>query len=200
MIDTIIFDIGMVLVDFCWEKYLHSFGFSEKANKEVAEAMFLNNAWNDFDKGECTDEEILERFIDNNPKYENEIRKVFEHVGNTVMPYEYSVPLINELKEKGFHIYVLSNFPKRTFEQCRERMEFLDLVDGGVISYQVKQIKPEKEIYETLIKKYNIIPENAVFLDDSIKNIEAARKVGFQGIHFTDLKIAREKLEFLVNS
>lgn len=199
MIDTIIFDIGMVLADFCWEKYLNSFGFSEETNKEVAKAMFLSNAWNEFDKGEFTDEEILERFIGNKPKYENEIRKVFENVGNTVIPYEYSVPLISELKEKGFHIYVLSNFPKRTFEQCRQRMEFLDLVDGGVISYQVKQIKPEKEIFETLIKKYNITPEKAVFFDDSIKNIEAARKIGFQGIHFTDLNYAREKLEFLVN-
>lgn len=199
MIDTIIFDIGMVLVDFAWKEYLDSFHYSEETNKAVANAMFLSEAWNEFDKGVLPDEEILGCFINNNTKYEKQIREVFENIGDTIKPFEYSVDLIKELKGEGFHIYVLSNFSRKAFEQSRERMKFLDLVDGEVISYQVKQIKPERGIYETLIKKYGIIPERAVFLDDSAKNIKAAKEMGFQVIHFTDTEKGRKELELLVN-
>lgn len=197
MIDTIIFDVGMVLVDFCWKEYLESFHYSEDTRQEIANAMFLSKDWLEFDRGVLSNEEILECFISNAPQCENEIRNVFKTIKGIVRPYEYSLPWIEELKEKGYKVYILSNFSKRVFEETKDRMNFLSAMDGAIFSYQIKKVKPQREIYEALIQKYGINPENAVFLDDTIVNVEGAKAAGMAGIHFRTKEQAEEELRIL---
>ena len=72
-------------------------------------------------------------------------------------------------------------------------------MDGRVISFEVFQLKPDPEIYETLLKKYALDPAECVFIDDRAENIETARKLGMKGIVFTDYETGRKELEGYLN-
>lgn len=197
MIDTIVFDIGMVMVNFCWEKYLRSFRYPEKLHQSVADAMFLSSQWNEYDRGELTDQEMLESFINNQPECEKEIREVFENVGKTIEAYDYAVSWVKKLREKGYKVYYLSNFSKRTLIQGEKEMKFHKEMDGGLFSFEIKKIKPEREIYQTFIEKFQIKPERAVFLDDNKKNLDGAKPFGFHTILFTSKEKAEKELHHL---
>lgn len=197
MINTIIFDLGMVLVGYCWREYLESFHYPKEIEEEIANAMFLSKEWNEFDRSLVSDDEILASFIKNRPEREKEIKEVFENIGGVIRKYDYARPWIRELKEKGYKVYYLSNFAKRTFEQAWDIVGFIEETHGGVLSYEIKMVKPEPGIYETLLRKYDIVPENAVFLDDSKGNVEAARKFGLHTIEFTTRDEAIKELKAL---
>lgn len=198
-IDTIVFDIGNVLAKFRWKEYLESFDFSEELFQRLAKAMFLSVAWAELDRGAKSDEEILQMMYDNAPDLKEEIWKVWNtRKEDFVWEYDFSEQWIRGLKERGYCILILSNYGQTLFQVAKEKFKFLKLVDGSVISYEIKHIKPEKEIYETLIQKYHVIPQRAVFLDDLPSNTEAARRMGFHTITVTDHETAVEKLEELL--
>ena len=60
---------------------------------------------------------------------------------------------------------------------------FGDLFDGGVISCYEHQLKPEREIYQTLIGRYGLEPSRSLFIDDTLGNVEGAMKMGIHGFH-----------------
>lgn len=145
-------------------------------------------------------EELLEAFIANNPAYEKEIRQVIDAVGDTISLMPYTVEWVKGLKEKGYHLYILSNYAEYTYEKTSHKMEFLPYMDGVVFSYRCKLIKPEKEIYEYICKTYELKPEESVFLDDRKDNVEAARNMGMHGIVFENYAQGSETLEQLLKN
>lgn len=184
-IDTIIFDVGKVLVEFDWEAYLKSYGYDEKTYQAIASAVFQNPLWDEHDRGTKTDEEFLEEFISNAPKYAEEIRQVFLHDGGAIIPLDYADKWVKHLKEEGYKLYILSNYSHNTFIQTKDLMTFRQYMDGELFSYTVKQRKPYHCIYNTLLEKFSIDPARAIFLDDRPENVRSACEVGIQGILFT---------------
>ncbi len=198
MIDTIIFDVGMVLAEFCWREYLESFGFGKEINERIANATVLTDTWNQFDRSEKSDEEVLKDFISYEPSLQEEITMFFEQIGKSVRTYEDSDEWVKSLKERGYKVYILSNYPEKTYIQSKENLTFLNYVDGALFSFQDKVIKPESKIYQILLERYNINPEHAVFLDDVLKNLEEAKRQGLHTIHVTDREKAKKELELLL--
>ena len=196
MIDTVIFDKGNVLTDFRWKDFIDGFGYSEEVKERVANAAFGSDAWNDFDRG-VDEETVLAEFIENDPGVEKELREVFSDISGTIKMFDTSIPWLEELKEKGYRRLILSNLSAKTVRECAKDLVFLDHVDGGILSYRVGIIKPDPAIYELLIKRYGLIPENCVFIDDREENIETARSLGMQGIVFTERNEVLKKLEEL---
>lgn len=199
MITTVIFDIGNVLVDFCWEDYLHSFGFSDEINEKLAKATVLTKAWDELDRGRLTEQEILQLFLTNDPTIEKEICMFFKNIKGVIRCFDYTNAWIDELKRKGYKVYYLSNFSEKAYREAREDLQFLDKMDGGILSYTEKIIKPEKEIYEKLIERYHLVPENCVFFDDKPENVQGAINSGIHGIVFTNQIEAIKKLEDINN-
>ena len=198
-IDTIVFDIGNVLAKFRWQEYLAEFNFSDELFERIANAMFLSSAWAEFDRGSKSDDEILQMMYQNAPDLKEEIWNVWTSNKEAfVREYPFSEDWIRDLKSRGYQVYLLSNYSRTLFQVAKKTFQFLKWVDGGVISYEIEHIKPEKEIYETLIQKYNIIPEKAVFLDDLPANTEAARQFGFHTITVTNHDTAVNELEALL--
>lgn len=197
MIKNIVFDIGNVLAGFVWQDFYRSFGFSEEVFEKLADATVRSSLWNEMDRGEMSDDQLLEGFIRNDPSIEKEIREVFQNVKGMVCRYEYAIPWIKGLKERGFGIYVISNFAHKAYLDCSEALDFLQEVDGAIISYQEKLIKPSPEIYRLLCSKYGLTAEECVFIDDTAPNVEAAMKEGMKGIVFHTREQANEELEKL---
>lgn len=190
-VTTVIFDIGNVLVDFCWKSYFKGFGFSEEVLERLEEVTVKNPDWAELDRGVLTEEEVMQRFIGKAPQLEVEIRRLFENVGGILHRREYAVPWIQKLKREGYRVLVLSNFPEKMLRDCAEEMDFLKETDGGILSYREKLIKPMPAIYWTLLDRYGLRAEECVFIDDTAANIEIAEKLGFQGIVFE----SREQVE-----
>ena len=76
------------------------------------------------------------------------------------------------------------------YRRCLDRLNFLELMDGGYMSWQVHLLKPEPEMYRKLIQDFQITPEKAVFIDDYMDNVAEARAQGLNAIHFTGRKSA----------
>lgn len=197
MINTVIFDIGKVLAGYGWEKYLRGIAPEEEAYRAVEQAVFLSPDWVEHDKGLLTEEEEIRDFISNAPEYEKEIRQTYENLGECVWKLDYALPWVQELKSRGFCVFALSNWPKHIYDQRKDKLDFLDLMDGYILSYQEHVIKPDPAAFRLLLERYRIEPEKAVFIDDTLKNIEAAERLGIHGIYFRSLEQAKEELEKL---
>ena len=197
MIKNIVFDVGKVLVDFNWEDVFTELGFTGERYHKVAQATVLSSLWNEFDRGTMTEEEILEGFLKNAPECQKEIQLFWENLSKTIKRYDYSMEWIQSLKENGYGIYILSNYPERLYQLTLEELAFVKLADGGIFSYQIKHVKPEPEIYQTLFEKYNLKPEECVFLDDKEDNIIAARALGMSAIQFKNKEQAEQEMKIL---
>ena len=198
MIKNIIFDIGNVLVDYCWKEHIARFGFTGETLERIGDAMMRSPQWNEIDRGVWSNEELLKAFIQNAPELEKEIQLVFSDLSTLVRERPYSVEWIRSLKKEGYRTYCLSNYSYRVETEAAHALSFLKELDGGILSYKVHQIKPDPKIYQTLMERYGLKAEESVFLDDSPANIETARALGMQGILVTSQEQAVEALDQLL--
>ena len=195
MIRNIIFDIGNVLTDYRWEGFLADKGFDAEMIKKIAKASIMHPLWAEYDRGTWTDEQVLAAFVKDAPELEKELHQAFENIAGMVTPRAYTIPWLQELKAKGYHVYYLSNFSHKAETECAEALNFLPEMEGGILSYKEHLIKPEPEIYRTLLDKFNLVADECVFLDDRRENIEAAETQGIHTVLFTTYQDALEKLK-----
>lgn len=153
--------------------------------------------WNEFDRGKLTDEEIIQNMIQIDPSQEAGIREFFTHLGNIVEDFPYSRDWIRDMKAEGYKVFLLSNFGNTAFRECPKNgnLQFVQDVDGKVISFEEKMIKPNADIFHVLLKKYNLIAEECLFFDDLPANIEGAKACGLNGVVFENVDQAREALK-----
>ena len=196
MINTVIFDIGMVLAYFRGREMYEDMGITGEDFETIANATIRNPMWNEFDRGLISTEEIIEIFVKKAPQFRKEITAIYEMPKIMVRMYDYTLPWIRELKERGYNIYALSNWSKPTYEACIDNsLSFLKEMDGEIISFREHLLKPEREIYQLLCDRFDINPAEAVFLDDNIANVEAAMEFGLNAIHFKDYEQGKAELE-----
>ncbi len=182
--NTVIFDVGNVLVGYDWESYLRSFHYSEEIYQRIADAVFLNEDWLEGDIGRISTEEWRNLFIENAPDLESQIREVFAGFEGTIVPRSITEGWIAYFRSLGYKLYYLSNYSQELYQRSKDKLKFLDTFDGGIFSYQVKCIKPDERIYRLLLTRYSICPKDAVFYDDRPENVEAAVRLGIKGIVF----------------
>lgn len=196
MIKTVIFDIGNVLVDFDWDGFINRLFPDADKNfiSKINDAVWGERRWDRLDAGDDP-EEVMKNIISHAPEYENELRIVFRRVGETLRKRPETPNLIKGLKEKGYKVLYLSNYSHYVMEANPDVLDFLPLTDGGIFSCDVKLIKPQREIYECLAKKYKLNPSECVFIDDLEKNVKGAKDFGFEGIQFVTLNQVKEDLK-----
>jgi MEMO1 family protein len=177
---NIIFDLGAVLVNWQPEKIISSIF---KDNSKFAVENFYENKskiWSDFNKGIITPNDLA-NFLG---KEYSEL--LLKKLPNYLFILEEGIEIFNLIKEKGYKTYILSNFPKELFESAKNinnyEDNFLSKFDGKIISYKVNSIKPEPEIYQALLDKYNLIPEECFFIDDKEENILGGKNLGINGV------------------
>ena len=191
MINTIIFDMGNVLINFRWRQFYADMGLTGERFDRMANATVLNPIWNEF-------EMMLEGFIKNDPGMEPEIRVMMgERFTEFLEKFDYTDEWIDYYKSRGYKIYILSNFSRKAFVDCSEKLDYVQKADGAVISYKVGLIKPDPAIYRLLLDTYDINPQEAVFIDDNKENIEAAKQFGLSTILFTSREEADKQLQKL---
>lgn len=199
MIKNVIFDIGRVLVTYEPYEYVLSYGYDVQTSKKICNIVFEDKRWIEKDRGTISDKEYLNALITENPNYTDKIKIVYNNWLTMVKPIKETVDFYMDLKNKGYKIYLLSNF-STSYDKVESENKFLQIADGKIISYRFKTIKPEKKIYELLLSTYNLIPQECVFIDDREENIIAANKLGIKGIQFKDIKTTSNQFETIIKS
>lgn len=195
MIDTIIFDIGNVLLDFDYMKHFRSL-FDEETAQTIANISVRKlDIWLEMDRGVLSYDEAVALVIQGAPRLEKEIRLAVKALYDRVEAYPYATEWVKSLKEKGYRIYILSNYGEKPFAASKAQMPFLDYVDGTLLSCQVQDVKPSAAIYQALCDRFQIDPDKAVFIDDSPLNIAGAKAFGLHTILFTDYADAVAQLK-----
>lgn len=197
MIKTIIFDIGNVLTGFNLPDFIRSKGYGDDMITRIVDATYNTPVWAELDRGVWSDAEIVEGFVNNDPEIGTDLRKIFTNIQGMLIRFDYAIPWISELKSKGYQVLYLSNFNHPVHTQCTDALDFLPYMDGGILSYEDYVIKPEPAIYELILNRYNLNPEECVFMDDLQVNLDGAAKFGIHTILFTSQTEAIKELKKL---
>ncbi|MDO3644296.1 HAD family phosphatase [Mucilaginibacter sp. L3T2-6] len=195
MINTIIFDLGAVLID--WNPhYLYRTLFSDEEEMKNFLATVCTPDWNEEQDAGRPLAEGTELLVKQFPEHEANIRAFYgrwdEMLGEA---FHDTVEVFKELKEGGKHkIYALTNWSAETFPVALDRFEFLHWFDGVVVSGAEKMRKPAPEFYQLLLDRYQVKADEALFIDDNYRNILAAEKLGIHCVHFIGAEALRERL------
>ena len=185
-IDTIIFDLGGVLVD--WKpEYLYRKVFNGNEKKvQWFLSKVCTSAWNAEQDGGRTIEEAENLKIAEFPEHEDLIRLYYKEWHQMFSgPIEENVAVFKALKASGnYKIYALTNWSAEKWELALELFPFFNYFDGVVVSGQEKMRKPYHEIYNLILDKFAINPEKAIFIDDNEENVIAAKALKIHGIHY----------------
>lgn len=193
-IKNIVFDLGRVLIKFEPKEYIEQ-NVPEKKREDFYNGIFGSTEWLMLDRGTLSYEDAKKIFKERVPGADKQIDRLFDvDLFEILQPIEENVKLLSKLKEK-YNLYILSNFHQPAFEHIFKKYEFFRLFDGHTVSCYYYLLKPEKEIYDTLINKFNLIPKETVFIDDTKVNIDACEKEGIRGIHLPDYTELKQKLE-----
>lgn len=180
-IDTVIFDLGGVLIDDTFHQTLLDNDFIPNEYVDQLEKTWIEVSQQESEQS--TREYIIGRVAQQLPI---EMRQHVEEVAKSSIasfkPYDYTERLLTTLKENGYKIYYLSNWGRWHCEELQScgKMDFLKYFDGGIFSYQVNAKKPDSDIYRIFKNKTSVNGDNAIFFDDRPENVEGAINNGIE--------------------
>ncbi len=201
MIRNIVFDVGSVLVRVRPEEALTDLGFARDRAEATVRAALGNPVWRELDRGVMKKEDVFAAMKAGlPPAVQEDIGFFFEKaVWNFVKPFPYARTWLSSLRERGYRIFLLSNYPAWLWTVNEQNaFDFLDCIDGKVVSGFEGVIKPDPAIYRLLLSRYSLTASECVFLDDVAENIAGARSEGFSGIVFSSYEQASAELEGLL--
>ena len=184
-IENLIFDVGNVLLEYRWYQMLLDFGLTEEEAQTARPHIFDNKLWNEFDLGNLTTQEIIDRYCVELPQYEELLRWFFGHLELMHVARPDIWKRVHDLKEKGYRIYLLSNYSEDFFNIHTKDADFMNDIDGRLVSYEVHLMKPDPAIYKCLLDKYELKTEESVFFDDRLENTQAAEALGIKSYTIT---------------
>ena len=184
MIKNVILDLGNVCVTFQPETYFYA--QYQEDTKRLCHKLFRSKIWSDYDQG-LVNKADLYTLVAHDEDVAS-LCKMIDEWSSLLKKIPETMICIKALKAKGYQVYILSNTSKEGAETCLALDEAFQLLDGGVYSYEVKVNKPDVEIYETLLNKYQLKAEECIFLDDKEENIDTAKKLGMHGLVCGDVR------------
>lgn len=186
-INTIIFDLGGVLID--WNpRYVYRSIFNTEEEIDWFFDNICTNDWNENQDAGYPLEKATNDLLKKHPEWEDQILAYYgrweEMLGGEISG---SVNIFRKLREQNqYKFYALTNWSAETFPVALDRFDFLHWFDGRVVSGEEKLRKPFPQFYQILLDRYSVIPDQALFIDDNLRNVKAAQKMGIHSIHFTD--------------
>ncbi len=191
---TVIFDFGGVLVD--WnQRYYYRQYFNDDERMEYFLSHVLTNEWNlENDRGRPYSEGVR-LLCAQYPEWREAIEAFPTHWPEMLHAAKpEGVALLRELKAKGYKLYGLTNWSAENIGIAYGRYDFFSLFDGIVVSGIERQVKPEPQIYHTLLDRYNLQADDCVFIDDNAANIATACRLGIHGVLYDDIHNVRAQL------
>jgi putative hydrolase of the HAD superfamily len=201
MIKNIVFDLGNVLLSFKPSEYFDKHKYPATIKATILVDIFGSKEWLMLDDGKISTHDAINAISKRSSLKKEEIDHIFNLRADMLFPLDSNIKVLPGLKKRGFKLYYLSNFPLDIFDEVRAGYYFFRYFDGGLISAEAKSSKPDKRIYEILIERYSLLPEECLFIDDLEANVISARTFGMKGLLTNgSLEIAKEVEKVLKNT
>ena len=198
MIKTIFFDIGGVLIDIHPERTYQYLSDSADVEVSMVKESFPWDAHDQYERGIMNNEDWFITYKESLPQPCCLKRSDFWNAWKLLLGEEKNTVNILEALNKQYSIWLLSNTnPKHIQDEIEKRYLFPSLVNGAVYSFDVGVRKPEQEIYEIAMQRANANPQECLFIDELLENIQAAKQIGIEGIHFISSEQLKQELVHL---
>lgn len=195
-IDTVIFDLGGVLID--WNpRYLYRKIFKTEEEVEWFLKNICTSDWNEQQDAGRSFAEATAELVAKFPEHEPAIRAWYDRWHETINgSISGTVEILQAIRDsKQYKLYALTNWSAESFPWAFDNFDFLKWFEGIAVSGVEKTRKPFPEFYQILLNRYNIDPATAVFIDDSHRNILGGEALGIKGIHFQSPEQLKSELK-----
>lgn len=194
---NIVFDLGGVVFNWQPDTIIES-AFDDLETQElVRKEVFEHPDWIELDRGTLSFQQAVGRGATRTGLSARDIEQLLHSVPRFLTPIEQTIKLIHELGNTTNRLFVLSNMHLASIAHLEEQHTIWEMFDGIVISSRIQMVKPESQIYEYLLNRYQLEPAETIFIDDMQENIAAAASMGIQTIRFLDSAQCRQALEDL---
>lgn len=180
MIRNIVFDLGNVLISFRPDEYLEKNNYPVELRRKIISDIFHSSVWLLLDNGNINTEQAISLISEKSSLGRQEIALIFKKRVDIMFPLDNNVRMLPALKEQGFKLYYLSNFPQDVFNVVKNKYSLFRYFDGGIISSEVRYSKPDPAIFRILFEKYFLDPSESLYIDDLETNINAAGSLGMK--------------------
>jgi len=198
-VNTIIWDLGGVLIDWNPQYVFTDNYFESKEKKEYFFSHVCTHDWNEKqDEGRSIVEATIE-LVGKFPEWEKAIRDYYGRWTDMLNgPIHGTVNIFRQLIDSGnYRHYALTNWQADLFNIALVRYDFLQWFDGRVVSGVEKTRKPFPAFYQLLLDRYKVNAAEAIFIDDNLRNVKAAEELGIRSVHFQSAEQLRKELEGL---
>lgn len=186
MTKNIIFDIGNIIAYYDHEEAINGFAKNEEEKKFIMDNIVNSPEWKGYslvDIGLITWDDVIKIIQDRTNNTHDQLIEDYCHKHYKYLyVQENMLNLIKDLKSKGYKVYLLSNTNAEATSHIN-KSNLIELVDGYVLSHLEHQVKPYQGIYKTLVNRYNLVPEESIFIDDRLDNCETAKLLGMDAIN-----------------
>ena len=195
-----LFDLGGVFFD--WDpKYFYKSIFNSNQDMNYFLDNVCNNDWNIQQDAGRSIQQAENQLISIFPEYSDKIKMYYPNHRKMIKKiFTESIRVLLDLKSKNYECFVLSNWSSETFVGMEDEYPFLKSFDGMIISGDHKLVKPNEAIYEKAILKFNLIPNETVFIDDKLENIQTAQSLKFNTIHLTNPNQIESKIKNFIKT
>lgn len=177
-----VFDLGNVLISFKPSEFLIQKNYPPGLSEIILNDIFGSREWQLIDEGLLTVAGATEKILLRSSLKRHEIAQIFDFRRELMFPLTPNIKILPELKKHGYKLYYLSNFPADVFEDIKNRYDLFNYFDGGIISAEVKLVKPDTRIYRALLEKYDLLAGECLYIDDIEANVKSAVALGMKGI------------------
>lgn len=186
---NLVFDYGNVLIEWNKDVILNKLFLNAQDLKMIDDLVFNSGLWQALDEGQLSIDEGYVKILNSlNNNFKDEVKQLMYYWYSYVQFYDEVIKCIGQLKAKGHKIYVLSNTTTLFYDAMTKYVsDYTQLFDGWILSCEVKTVKPQAEIYQLLINKYQLDVSETYFFDDLKDNLKTAQTLGLNTYQVTDI-------------
>ena len=191
---NIVFDLGGVVFNWQPDAIIRRV-FQDSETQDLVRAEIFEHAdWVELDRGAIALDQAIVRGASRTGLPHEDIEKLLNEVPRSLTPIQQTIEIIRSISESNNKCFVLSNMHVASISYLEKKYKIWDMFDGIVISSRIQKVKPEIEIYEHLLTKYQLKASETIFIDDTSENLTAAASVGIQTIKFVDSRQCKRDL------
>lgn len=188
MIKNIVFDIGNVLLRWDPLSVVKNIFPQDPDPETLTKQLFKSELWLAINRGEITEQQLIKKYHDSYGIDLATLNILMEAIRQSLLPLPGSFELLDKLYKTPYPLYALTDNTHEIMSYLRQKYDFWQKFKGVVVSADIGYLKPSPTIYRHLLETYQLIPQETVFMDDILMNVEGALAVNMQAIQCLDIK------------
>lgn len=195
MIRNVIFDFGAVMFEWNPLQIVNSFTTSQPEREILLRDVLQHPDWLSLDRGTMLIAEVLPKFSARTQISPRRMEDFILHIQLSLTKIQQTETLFYKLTRQPYSLYYLTNMCSAFFDTLYEKHHFISFFDGGLVSGKELVMKPEQEIFIRLCERYQLTPQESLFIDDNSENIQIASTLGFNTIQFNQTPTCFQQIE-----